>query len=138
MKYEETSEKTIVITGMRAEEGGMRILNGCTIFKEGKLKKFHPLKVVSDDFEKEIIIREKIQLCKLYYDPFNFYRTGCMACPYAIDLQDELDRLYKHLPNEYFKAIRLWKPVYDEYIRIGYRLKYYPHEKGIQMTIDDF
>lgn len=137
LKYEEDNNKKIVITGMRAEEGGMRILNGCTIFKEGSLKKFHPLKVVSNEFEDEIIKKENIKLCKLYYEPFNFDRTGCVACPYALNIQEELVELYKHLPNEYYKAIRLWKPVYDEYIRIGYRLKYYPHEQGIQLSLDD-
>lgn len=45
--------------------------------------------------------------------------------------------MYIKLRSEYFQCLYLWKPVYDEYIRIGYRLKYYPHEKGIQLTIDD-
>ena len=44
----------------------------------------------------------------------------------------------KLLPNEYKQCLHLWKPVYDEYIRIGYRMNCYPHERGIQMTIDDF
>lgn len=42
------------------------------------------------------------------------------------------------MPNEYKQIISLWKPVYDEYIRLGYRLRYYPHEKGVQMNIFDF
>ena len=45
--------------------------------------------------------------------------------------------MYKLLPNEYKQTISLWKPVYDEYIRIGYRLKYYPHEKGVQIKLED-
>ena len=138
LKYEAESKRTIVITGMRADEGGMRALGGCTIFEDGKLKKFHPLKVVDDEFENEIIKRENIQLCKLYYEPYNFTRTGCVACPFAKDIAYELKKLYKLLPNEYNKALVLWKPVYDEYIRIGYRLKEYPHEKGVQYTLDDY
>ena len=137
-KYEYENNKKISITGIRAEEGGMRALNGCTIFDGDKLKRFHPLKVVSNEFEDEMIIKENIKLCDLYYPPFNFDRTGCVACAYALNLQEELDRLYKYLPSEYYKAINLWKPVYDEYIRLGYRLKYYPHEKGIQLSIEDF
>lgn len=137
-KYEEASGRTIAITGIRAEEGGMRALNGCTIFNEGKLKKFHPLKVVSTEWEHEFIKRNNIEICELYKPPYNFTRTGCVCCPYALNLQEELNRLYKYLPSEYWKAIHIWKPVYDEYIRIGYRLKYYPHEKGIQFTLDDY
>lgn len=137
-KYEESSGKTIAITGIRAEEGGMRALNGCTIFNEGQLKKFHPLKVVSDKWEETFINNEHIELCMLYNEPYNFTRSGCVCCPYALNLQEELDRLYEYLPNEYWKALKIWKPVYDEYIRIGYRLKYYPHERGIQMSLDNF
>ena len=137
-KYEEESNRNIAMTGIRADEGGMRAINGCTIFNEGKLKKFHPLKVISDEWEKDFIKKEKLELCSLYNEPFNFDRTGCVACPYGLGLQEELERLYKYLPNEYYKAINIWKPVYDEYIRLGYRLKYYPHERGIQLTIDDF
>ena len=136
-RYEEESNKSIAITGIRGEEGGMRALNGCTIFNDGKLKKFHPIKVVSTEWEQEFIKRENIELCELYYPPYNFKRTGCNSCPFSLDLQDQLNQLYKLLPNEYYKAIRLWKPVYDEYIRIGYRLKYYPHEKGVQLSIYD-
>ena len=138
LKYEKASNRFVAITGIRGEEGGMRALNGCTIFSEDKLKKFHPIKVITDEWEEEFIKRNNISLCKLYYPPYNFTRTGCNSCPFALDIQEELDKLYKYLPNEYWKAIRLWKPVYDEYIRIGYRLKYYPHERGVQMSLDDY
>ena len=138
LKYEEASNRNIAITGIRGQEGGMRALNGCTIFSDGKLKKFHPLKTITDEWEEEFIKRENIELCKLYKPPFNFDRTGCVACPYALNIQEELNRLYQYLPSEYYKAIKIWKPVYDEYIRIGYRLKYYPHERGIQLSIDDY
>lgn len=136
LKYQKESGRTITITGMRKEEGGQRASIGCVITdKDNNLVKFHPLLVVSKEFEKEFIERYNVEICKLYEPPFNFDRTGCVACPYALNLQEELDRLYKYLPNEYNKAINLWKPVYDEYIRLGYRLKYYPHEK-IELNLD--
>lgn len=116
----------------------MRNQGGCSVFDGNKLKKFHPLKVVDDKFEEEFINRYNVKLCKLYSEPYNFIRTGCKCCPFAIDVDNELSKLYKHLPNEYNHAIKLWKPVFDEYIRIGYRLKEYPHLKGSQYTIDDF
>ena len=46
--------------------------------------------------------------------------------------------MYKLFPNEYKQCLHLWKPVYDEYIRIGFRLKYYPHERGVQMNLFDY
>lgn len=137
VKYQKESGRTITITGMRKEEGGQRASIGCVITdKDNNLVKFHPLLVVSKEFELEFIKRYNVDICKLYKPPFNFDRTGCVACPYALNLQEELNRLYKYLPNEYYKAINIWKPVYDEYIRIGYRLKYYPHEK-IEVNLDE-
>lgn len=138
-KYQEISGKAITLTGMRKEEGGQRASIGCIVTdKDRHLKKFHPLLVVSDKWEETFINNEQIELCMLYNEPYNFARTGCVCCPYALNLQEELDRLYEYLPNEYWKALKIWKPVYDEYIRIGYRLKYYPHERGIQMSLDNF
>ena len=138
-KYQKESGKTITLTGMRKEEGGQRASIGCIVTdKDNNLVKFHPLLVVNEEWENQLIERERERICELYKEPYSFQRTGCVACPYALGLQEELERLYKYLPNEYYKAITIWKPVYDEYIRLGYRLKYYPHERGIQLTIDDF
>lgn len=131
--------KTINITGVKAEEGSTRADINCVVYDKNKnLEKFHPLLIVTEQWEDEFVKRNNIQLCKLYGEPFNFERTGCKGCPFTRNLQRQLNKLYKLLPHEYYQCLHLWKPVYDEYIRIGYRLKYYPHEKGVQMTIDDF
>lgn len=55
--------------------------------------------------------------------PNNFDRTGCKGCPFAINLQHELDTLEKYFPNERKQCEIIWKPVYNEYRRLGYRLK---------------
>lgn len=119
---------------MRAEEGGMRNQNGCVILEDNKLKKFHPLKVVSLEWQEEFIKKNNIILCKLYYPPYNFKRTGCKGCGFALDLQNQLDTMKKLLPKEYEQCETIWKPVYDEYRRIGYRLK----KRSDQMNIFDF
>lgn len=138
-EYEKESGRYIGITGMKSEEGGMRSVIKCTVFddKSKQLKRFHPLLVVSKEWEWEFIKRYNVPICKLYYPPYNFERTGCRCCPFAQNLQEELNTLYKLLPNDYKIAKQLWKPVFDEYIRIGYRLKYYPDEKGVQLSIFD-
>lgn len=123
-KWEKQNKKQVALTGIRQGEGGERAnIKGCTVFKDGKLRKFHPLLVVSDEWEKWFIKENNIQLCKLYYPPFNFSRTGCKGCPFALNLQEELEVLQKYLPNERKQCEWLWKPVYEEYRRIGYRLK---------------
>ena len=64
-----------------------------------------------------------LRLCSLYYPPFNFKRTGCMGCPFALNLQEELDVLEREAPRTYLACENIWKPVYDEYRRLGYRLR---------------
>lgn len=123
-KWEEEHNKTIAITGMRRGEGGERSNINCILLdKNNILKKFHPLAIISDEFENYFLEKNKIKLCKLYYQPFNFKRTGCKGCPYAIELQKELDILERLLPNEKKQCEIIWKPVYTEYRRIGYRLR---------------
>ncbi len=135
-RYEKNSNRFITLTGMRREEGGQRLSLGCTIFDGDKLKKFHPLIVVNEEFENMFIKENNIKLCKLYYEPFNFKRTGCKGCPFNLDLQQQLEVMKKLLPNEYKQCVILWKPVYDEYRRIGFRLN--KNEKCKQLSIDDF
>ena len=138
IEWAKTNNKKINITGVRAEEGSTRANINCVVYdKKNNLEKFHPLLVVNDDFERDFIKKNNILLCSLYYEPYNFRRTGCKGCPFTRNLQEQLNTMYIKLRSEYFQCLYLWKPVYDEYIRIGYRLKYYPHEKGIQLTIDD-
>lgn len=133
-KWEKENNKTIALTGMRKSEGGQRASINCIITdKENKLIKFHPLLVINDDFENWFIINQNIKLCDLYYPPFNFERTGCKGCPFNLNLQQQLKTMKKLLPNEYKQCELIWKPVYDEYRRIGYRLK-----KQEQMNIFDF
>ena len=52
-KWEKLTGRTVAITGMRREEGGQRAsIKGCILTdKDGSLKKFHPLLVVSDEWE---------------------------------------------------------------------------------------
>ena len=125
-KFQQEYNKSITLTGMRKEEGGQRKSINCIITdKENNLVKFHPLLIVDDNFEENFIKKYNIKLCKLYYPPYNFERTGCKGCPFNLKLQDQLDTMEKLLPNEYKQCETIWKPVYDEYRRIGYRLKKY-------------
>ena len=122
-EWEKQNKKTIVITGMRADEGGLRASHkSCAVFDEQKLVKFHPLNPLTEEFIDWYIKERKINLCELYYPPFNFQRTGCKGCPYSLDLQNQLDVMSIYLPDERKQCEMIWKPVYEEYRRIGYRL----------------
>ena len=125
-RWERKTKHTCAILGMKMGEGGERSNhNGCVVFdsRGGGIIKFKPLNPVSDEWEDEFIKRNAIKLCDLYYPPFNFKRTGCKGCPYNRDLQRDLEIMARYLPNERAQCEMIWKPVYDEYRRIGYRLK---------------
>ena len=124
-KWQKENNRNIALTGMRKEEGGQRAsLKGCVITdKSNNVVKFHPLLVVNDNFENWFIQKNNIKLCKLYYEPFNFKRTGCKGCPFALDLQEQLTIMETYLPNERKQCEMIWEPVYKEYRRLDYRLK---------------
>lgn len=116
------NKKTIVITGMRNEEGGNRERLGCLTEHNTK---FHPLVKVDEEWENTFIERERVSLCELYYPPYNFKRTGCKGCPYSLTLQEQLETMEKYMPNERKQCEFIWQPIYAEYRRLGYRLKKY-------------
>ena len=123
-EWENKTNRHIGITGMRAEEGGIRTQLGCIMTKKGKIHRFNPLIKVTDEWEDWFVIDNGIQLCELYYPPYNFKRTGCKGCPFNLMLQTDLTTMDAcGLNNERRQAEVIWKPVYEEYRRIGYRLK---------------
>lgn len=117
------NNKSIVLTGMQGEEGGQRANISCVSFdKKGYLQKFHPLLPVSNGWEWALITYENLKICELYYPPYSFERTGCKGCPFNKEIKKDLATMEKHLPAERKQCEYLWKPVYEEYRRIGYRL----------------
>ena len=123
-KWQVANNKTIVLTGMRSEEGGARARLNCVVTnKEGKIVKFHPLVKVDEEWENEFISKNNVYICKIYQEPYNFKRTGCKGCPYALNLQHYLEVMEKYMPNERKQCEVIWKPIYEEYRRLGYRLK---------------
>lgn len=119
--YEKETGRNFTIVGIRRSEGGRRAYAKCMAWR-GKKMHFQPLSVVSEEWENWYIQKRGIKLCKLYYPPYNFERTGCKGCPFALHLQKNLDALQAFFPREREQCEIIWKPVYDEYRRIGYRL----------------
>ena len=95
----------------------------CIVTKNNEIVKFHPLAVISEEWEDWFIEKYQIKLCDLYYPPFNFKRTGCKGCPFTLELEQQLEVMERLLPAERKQCEIIWKPVYEEYRRIGYRLK---------------
>jgi len=123
-KWSRDNKKNYRIIGIMPSEGGRRATAKCLAFKnKGKGIFFHPLVPVTKEWEDWFISEYNIEICDIYKEPYNFDRTGCKGCPFNINLQKELDILEKYFPGERTQCEAIWKPVYDEYRRIGYRLK---------------
>ena len=123
-KWQKDNNKPITITGMRKDEGGNRKNISCVLTNsKGELTHFHPLAIVSDEWEELFRERERVALCPLYCQPYNFKRTGCVGCVYNLNLQQDLETMERLLPNERKRCEAIWKPIYEEYRRLNYRLK---------------
>lgn len=145
IEWSKENNKPYAIVGIMMEEGGRRMKSQCLAFNGKKLKKFQPLVPVTKKWEDWFISEYNIDISDIYKPPYNFVRTGCKGCPFALNLQDELDTLEKYFPAERKQCEFIWKPVYDEYRRIGYRLKkpYEPKDDifendGEQLTFFDY
>lgn len=122
-EWSKANKKPIAIIGIRSAEGGQRKnVSNCLYFQRSNLKKFSPLLVCSDDFVNKFVERYQVNLCPLYYAPYNFKRTGCKGCPFNIELQKELNTLAEFFPKEKEQCERIFGKVYNEYRRIKYRL----------------
>lgn len=129
-KWQKENKRPITITGMRKEEGGNRKNLSCVLTNsKGEITHFHPLAIVDEKWEEIFIEKEKIPLCPLYRQPYNFKRTGCVGCVYNLNLQEDLETMEALLPNERRKCEIIWKPIYEEYRRLNYRLKKYEQYK---------
>jgi len=136
-KWSKENDRPYGITGIMRSEGGRRNKSNCLAFKSnGSLHLFQPLVPVTKEWEDWFIKTYNIEISDIYKEPYCLPRTGCKGCPFAMNLQKELDMLEKFFPAERKQCEIIWKPVYDEYRRIGYRLK--PLNAGGQMKITEF
>lgn len=131
--------KPYTMLGIMRSEGGQRELSQCLAFRGKKLTAFQPLVAVDAKWENWFIEEYKIDICAIYKEPYSFPRTGCKGCPFALNLQEELDTLERFFPNERKQCELIWAPVYKEYRRLGYRLKPLQDEQiEGQMSIFDY
>lgn len=122
-KWQKEHSKPYAVIGIMASEGGRRDRAQCLAFYGGKLRRFQPLAPMTKEWEDWFIDEYGIEIADIYKPPYNFTRTGCKGCPFNIHLQQALDTLEQYFPAERRQCEIIWKPVYDEYRRLGYRLR---------------
>ena len=106
--------------GIRLSEGGaressanQRVKKGgklCTWLKEGVIQKAPIIDWTDDDVE-NFIKEYNVPLSRAYTE-FNFERTGCMACPFAKKVDEDLEYLFYNEPNRYKASMHWLKDVY--------------------------
>lgn len=125
-KYQQTTGRAPIVA-LCNEEGGQRSMGDghdqCFVLSGGRLKAFYPFRLVSNGFIDYLCDKYQIKLCDLYYPPYNRKRTGCKGCPFNPNLQESLEVMQQFFPTERAQCEMIWKPVYDEYRRIGFRLR---------------
>lgn len=120
-KFAESAEIRGYAYGIREGEGGARALNTialahkkgdriCTSISGGIIKKAVIIDWTDDDIE-EFISRYNVPLSRAYTE-YGFHRTGCMACPFAMDADMNLKYLHDHEPNRYKASMHWLKDVY--------------------------
>lgn len=132
-EWQKENNRPYALIGIMPDEGGERVSAQCLAFTKNKLKAFQPLVPVTKAWEDWFIETYNVDICEIYKPPYNFYRTGCKGCPFALKLQDELDVLEKFFPAERKQCEIIWAPIYAEYRRLNYRLKQHK-----QMTLEDY
>lgn len=120
MKYEQETGMKGCITGIRTSEGGVRsmqtqkrVVHGgklCTATRNGVIYKYPIIDWTDQDIE-EFIEKYNIPLSDAY-TKYHMSRTGCMACPYSQNLQNDLKYLYEHEQNKYKASMFFLKDVY--------------------------
>lgn len=120
LKYEKDNDIKGVITGIRMAEGGARHLTTerrlsfgeklCTHTK-GNVTYKYPIIDWSDEDVEKFIEEYKIPLSKAY-TYYGVGRTGCIGCPFALDIADNLKILYQYEPKKYKASMHWLKDVY--------------------------
>ncbi len=107
------------MTGIRKDEGGARELNAivydgkkriCTSLSHGYIKKSPIIDWTNADIN-EFINQYDVPLSRAYTE-FGMERTGCMGCPYSMNVDKSLEYLFYHEPNRYKASMHWLKDVY--------------------------
>lgn len=119
-KYAKDNGMRGVAQGVRVGEGGARdsaaktrLRNGgklCTWMKHGIIQKAPIIDWTEEDVD-EFIAKYNVPLSDAY-TKYGFNRTGCMGCPYAKDVNHNLEYLFFYEPNRYKASMHWLKDVY--------------------------
>lgn len=120
--------------GMRPlAEGGVRKIaygdKACTHVKANGFVAVMPIFDWTDELLSEFIQTYDIRLSKAY-EVYGYSRTGCIGCPFALDIADNLKRLHEHEPKKYKATMGFLKDVYaDQNVNLPFDPVYMEYKK---------
>ena len=119
-KYARENNILGCILGIRTEEGGVRETSAaarvnaggqlCTWVRDGITNKA-PIIDWSESDVDEFVLKYNIPISDAY-TKYNFDRTGCIACPFSLQLEQNLKYLFENEPLRYKAAMHWLKDVY--------------------------
>lgn len=114
--YAKDNEMLGSFTGIRTSEGGVRKLayKSCVQVKKVGGKDFTmsmPIIDWTDEMVDEYIKVFNVKVSEAY-TTYGLDRTGCMACPFAVNIRQDLEALYIFEPNKYKASMKMLKKVY--------------------------
>lgn len=118
------------VSGVRKSEGGARATRYKSCFdNDSGCANYRPVFWYKNE--------DKEQYCKHYgivhskcYTEYGMTRTGCVGCPFARDIDFELDVLKNHEPKLYTLATNVFKESYE------YTRQYKEHRKKKEIEVD--
>lgn len=112
--YEKSHPFDLKCLGIRKSEGGVRAMTYQTCFTEEQdgIDQFRPVFWLRD--------ADKEEYCDHYgvthsacYTEYGLRRTGCVGCPYALNLRQDLEALERYEPALYRLATTVFKDSYE-------------------------
>lgn len=134
----------LTIIGVRQAEGGIRATayKNCYSINNDKIDTYRPIFWYKDDTKERYEVKFNI-IHSACYTKYGFKRTGCSCCPYARNLEDELEVTRIYEPNLYKAVCNVFKDSYEytrkyrEFVQIM-KLKEDKTQLAGQTTIYDF
>lgn len=119
--YYDQNDTNVVITGMRQAEGGVRAGNFTSCYSTGSPDSYRPIWWYTQqdkiDYNREYGIKNSD--C---YTKYGLKRTGCVGCPFALDLEDNLVVIERYEPKLYKVVWQVFGQSY-EYTRQYYQFR---------------
>lgn len=137
--YEKEHNCDLYVTGERKAEGGQRSIqqHGCFSERDKGPDKFMPLWGWSDDTKLQFKMAEGIRYSDCY-EIWGFKRTGCVGCPFNINIADDLQRMKQYEPRMYNACMKVFGLSYELMDRFNCRRKKcIPEFIQYQLTFDE-